>query len=454
MGTAFLKCGGWVSQIGFLLAVLPIGTGRTVKVLGATIIIVFGLLGASALAADIPAPVKAAPQAPAPASWWDAVKFSGYLDGGITFNPSDPSNGINFGHLFTDKANEPLLNQFVLTLERPLDPKATGYDFGFKFQGMYGSDARYTHFLGEFDKAITDRSQIDIVEANALVHLPWLTAGGIDVKMGQFVTLEGAETIDPRTNLLYSHTYIFNFGIPFKHTGVVATAHANSVVDIMGGITTGVNTTIGCCMGDNNHAPAFHGGFGLNLLNGALTVSATTHIGPENADEPAVRAACECDPNRALRYLNDITITWKVNDKLSLITDLNYIRDDGFHASGGGVAQYIAYKIDDVFKIVGRAEIWADPNAFFVNAFPGNLDFVNSELGLPATVISGGKTTYGALTLGLNITPSVPKTFEGLTIRPEIRYDTSLNGTAPFADGTKSSQLTFGGDIVVPFSML
>src|SRR6266851_4749908 len=110
------------------------------------------------------------------------------------------------------------------------------------------------------------------------------------------------------------------------------------------------------------------------------------------------------------------------SDKLALMTDLNYIRDDGFRASGGGVAQYFGYKIDDVFKLVGRAEIWADPQAFFVNAFPGNLDFVNAELGLPATVVSGGKTTYGALTLGLNITPAVPKggLIKAVIFRPEI----------------------------------
>jgi uncharacterized membrane protein YadS len=49
---------------------------------------------------------------------------------------------LNWGHLFTDKANTPLLNQTILTVQRPLDPKATDYDFGFKGQLMYGSDAR------------------------------------------------------------------------------------------------------------------------------------------------------------------------------------------------------------------------------------------------------------------------------------------------------------------------
>ena len=72
------------------------------------------------------APARADDQPPpaAPASWADGIKFSGHIDAGITFNPDDPQNGINFGHLFTDRANTPLLNQFMLTLERDLDPSA------------------------------------------------------------------------------------------------------------------------------------------------------------------------------------------------------------------------------------------------------------------------------------------------------------------------------------------
>jgi hypothetical protein len=238
----------------------------------------------------------------------------------------------------------------------------------------------------------------------------------------------------------------------------MTTTHVNSWLDIYAGIDTGVNTTFGNSFncfncGDNNKGVAFHGGIGLNLFNGALTILATTHIGPENPNVSAVVLA-GVNPNRDLRYLNDITITWKVNDKLTLITDLNYIRDDGFDVSGYGVAQYVAYTVNDQLKIVARGEIWRDNEGFFVAAFPGNLDFVRFAHGNPiATAISGGATTYGALTFGLNIKPPVPKEIEGLVIRPEIRYDASLNGSTPFAAGTKSSQFTFGGDIIVPFKI-
>lgn len=413
----------------------------------------------SAVASDLP---TKAPKA-APLSWWDTLSITGHVEAGVTANAANPANGINFGHLFTDRANSLMLNQALITIQRPLDPKATGYDSGFKFQAMYGSDARYTHFLGEFDQSISARNQFDIVEAHAVFHTPWLTAGGMDIKVGQYVTLEGAEVIYAPDNALYSHSYIFNFGIPFKHTGIMTTTHVNPLLDIYAGIDTGVNTTFGNSFncfncGDNNKAVAFHGGIGLNLLDGKLTILATTHIGPENPNVTATVLA-GVNPNTALRYLNDVTIIWKATDKLTLTTDLNYIRENGFNASGGGVAQYIGYQINDVFKIVGRAEVWRDSGNvangfFFVNAFPGNLDFVKSEHGNPtALVIGGSRTTYGALTAGLNIKPPVAKPIEGLVIRPEIRYDTSMNGTTPFGAGTKKSQFTFGGDIIVPFTL-
>ena len=102
------------------------------------------------------------------------------------------------------------------------------------------------------------------------------------------------------------------------------------------------------------------------------------------------------------------------------------------------------------------AEIWRDNQGFFVCAFPGNFDFVNAEFGRPNGSYCGGVTTYGAVTVGLNITPSVPTNPLGIKqiiMRPEIRYDTSLNNTTPFATGTKGSQFTFGGDIIVPFTV-
>jgi hypothetical protein len=367
-------------------------------------------------------------------------KIYGWAESGFTANPASPNDHQNFGRLFDDRSNEPLLNQAAITLERTLSATASDFSWGLKLQFIYGSDSRFIHSLGLFDRITDDILQPDISEAYLNLHLPVLTSGGLDLKLGKFVTLEGAETIDPRTNVFYSHSYIFNFGIPFNHTGALATLHASKAVDLYAGITRGVNTSLE----DNNDSVAFDGGVGLNLLDGGFTLLATTHIGPETPDN-----------NHDYRYLNDITIVARPTKQLTLITDLNYIYDAAADATGYGMAQYLTYTFNDLISIGVRGEIWRDADNFYVAQFADNDDLVDSLRGgnvtLDPRTVTGGDTTYGAITLGLTIKPPAPKPLTGCLIRPEVRYDHSLNGTHPFNDSTDRDQFTAGVDVIFSF---
>jgi hypothetical protein len=368
-------------------------------------------------------------------------KLYGWIEGGITGNPDAPVDSHNFGHLFTDRANEPLLNQVVITGERALDPNATGFDWGFKAQFMYGSDARYIHSLGMMDLTTNDRVQPDFPEVYASAHIPIPATGGLDLKLGKFVTLEGAETIDPRTNVFYSHTYIFNFGIPFNNTGFQSVLHVNKYLDLYAGINRGVNTSIQ----DNNHSIAFEGGIGLNLLDGNLTTLAITHVGPETPHN-----------NHDWRYLNDITTTWKITKNFTSITDLNLIYDAGVDAYGYGGAQYFTYAVNDWLQLGVRGEIWRDDKGFYVAQFRANNDFIHIERGdnipFDPSNLGGGETTYFAITGGVTIKPPVPKPLAGLLIRPEVRYDRSLTDRfKPFEQNTSRDQWTIGFDAILEF---
>ena len=377
------------------------------------------------------------PASPTPAP---RFKISGWIDSGITFNPASPRDNQNFGRFFDDRTNEPMLNQLVINFERALAPQPGEFDWGFKLQFMYGSDARFIHSLGLFsDTAATSILQPDLVEAYLNLHFPVITEGGLDLKLGKFVTLEGAETIDPHTNFFYSHTYIFNFGIPFNHTGALATWHATSHLNLVAGLTRGVNTSID----DNNDSVAFDGGIGLDLNESKLVISAATHIGPETPNN-----------NHDQRYLNCITTTWKITDKLTSITDLNFAHDDGADADGYGVAQYFTYTINSWLTAGVRGEIWRDDKGFYVVSFANDHDPMRALEGEPTIdprTVGGGKTTYGAVTVGVNIKPSMPKPIAGLTIRPELRYDRSLNGTQPFNDSSDRDQFTAGIDCILTF---
>lgn len=366
-------------------------------------------------------------------------KISGWIDSGATFNPDDPNDRQNFGRLFDDRSNEPMLNQVVVSFDRALAPEPGKFDWGFRAQFMYGSDARVIHSLGILDRTTDNILQPDVVEAYLLLHFPIFTEGGLDLKAGKFVTLEGAETIDPRTNFFYSHTYIFNFGIPFNHTGALATLHVNKALDLIGGVTRGVN--IGT--DDNNDSLAFHGGLALTLNEGKFVVAASTHIGPETPHN-----------DHDLRYLNAITTTWKISDKLTSITDLNYALDEVIGAQAYGVAQYFTYAVNSWLSAGVRGEIFRDEDGFYVVSFADNRDAMRALRGNPTIdprTVGGGKTTYGAITAGVNIKPPMPKLLTGLTIRPEVRYDRALTDTRPFNDSRDRDMITFGLDAILTF---
>ena len=370
-------------------------------------------------------------------------KLYGWIEAGITGNTDAPTDNHNFGHLFTDRANEALLNQASIVGERTLDPNATGFDWGFKVWFMYGSDSRYTKSLGFMDLSTNDRVQPDFPEISASFHLPIITAGGLDLKLGKYQDPMSAETVDPRNNVFYSHSYIFNFGIPGNYLGGLATLHVNKYLDVYAGINRGVNTSFD----DNNNSIAFEGGIGLNLLDGNLTTLALTHIGPEDFHN-----------NHDYRYLNDITTTWKVTKAFTSVTDLNLVYDS---IAGGqyayGVAQYFTYAVNDWLILGMRGEVFRDERGFYVAQFRANNGFIHAERGetqdsLDPSSLGGGKTTYFAITGGVTIKPPLPKPFAGLLIRPEVRYDRALTDQfKPFKQNTSRDQVTIGADLVLEF---
>jgi hypothetical protein len=438
--------------------------------------------------------------------WIDTLTIDGFLDGGLALNPALPQNGINFGHYYTDRANTPQFNQGVITIQRPLSQNPDRIDYGFKFQGLIGSDARYTEFLGQFEYAIHNRIQPTIVEANLQAHLPILTSSGVDVKIGQFVTYSGVEVYPAKDNYFYTHSFSYNFG-PFLHTGAMATTAVNDWLTIYAGITTGIDTFIGW-PGDNNNSPSFHGGLSASLLNGDLTVMAITHSGPENPDvrDPygvgwpngvvgGIPAQCACNPTYTWRYYNNLMATWKVTDRLTLVTDMSYYRDDGWNpvsvtglpsnalqtlgnmlgfdstlvpqraqgVDGYGVAQYIIYKWSELLRFGARIDFWRDNNNFFAAAYPGYFDNVNVIHGFPAPLVisrpAGQGTSYLALTAGVTITPKIEQFpgLSGIMLRPEIRWDSVLSGSPAFFTSNiarnSRSQGLFLMDVIVPFAI-
>jgi len=439
-------------------------TWLTATLLASVALPAFAQTPAPAPAAATPAPVPEPVAAPASTGLViEGIKLSGQIQAGFMMNPFRPSTGLNFGQLMTDRANSGALNQILLTAEKKIDTTSTEFQWGFKLQGMYGTDARYTQYLGVMNNVFPNsRYQFDIVEANVQFRLP-IFAGGMDLKAGMYSTPIGYETIDPATNLFYSHSYIFQFGLPFKHTGLLTTSYVSDTVAVYAGVDTGANTTMGP-LGDNNGAIGGIAGLGLTLMDGKLTILGLSHFGPENATRAL--SPLGVNANGKWRFFNDIVVTYKATEALTLVTEANWIREtynalNGKPANGFGLAQYASYALTDTVSLNARAEVWRDDNNFFVASFAGNNDPVRFQQGLPTrrTVYAapGTNTTYGSLTLGVTWKPELPTSIATLAIRPEIRWDHALTSNRPFNanaltnTGGTNDNFTFGADIVLTF---
>ncbi len=102
--------------------------------------------------------------------------------------------------------------------------------------------------------------------------------------------------------------------------------------------------------------------------------------------------------------------------------------------------------------------------AFYVASFAENDDALDVLRGggvtLDPRTVGGGRTTYAAITLGVNIKPPVPKVnikppvpkpLTGFVVRPELRYDRALTNTRPFNDSSDRDQFTASVDFILTF---
>jgi hypothetical protein len=365
------------------------------------------------------------------------VKVSGYLYNGFTFNPSSPKDRQNFGRLFDDRANAYRLNQLMVTVEQAVDHDEC-FDWGFKTQFGIGSDTRFTHTTGTLEDVTLTSVQPGVNELTATIH--WKAGIDWDLKVGQFPSLCGLESIDPTGNVLYSHTYIFNFGVPFEHTGAMLFAQVHPSLQLMLGIDRGVNTGLD----DNNDELALHAAVIGKLFDDALSFTLATHYGAENPD--SYGPLFGIDPDGDKRFIIDLAATWQVNKCWKLMGDFNYGHEEAALGVGGtspewyGAAAYVVYSATKQVDFVLRGEWFRDNDGFAVTQFAENddlLDIQNGILtGLDPRTVGGGPTSYYALTFGVNYRPC-----DSLLLQSEIRYDYA-GSTTPFDDSTSDDQLT------------
>lgn len=205
----------------------------------------------------------------------------------------------------------------------------------------------------------TTRDDIDVQQAYIWYTCPMTN---ITFKTGKFVTMHGAEVIEPWDNWNFSRGFLFGYAIPFTHTGIMGSYVFNDMVSTSLGVVNGWDN-----VEDNNTGKSFHGNLTLTPVSWA-TFAINGMVGPEQEDE-----------NGNLRGLLDLVLTVKPEPmpKLTLMFNYDYgtegdvpvfaedvLTGETFIASSAdatwqGFAAYAKYDLTEKVNVALRGE-WFD----------------------------------------------------------------------------------------------
>ncbi len=348
------------------------------------------------------------------------ITYGGWIEAGITAN--DRGFTTNNGNLpvnFNDKSNGAQMNQLWAYVERATDTGGCGWDFGFRFDYVFGTDGPDTQAFGDTG---WDNGWNSSAEYGSAIPQLYATVAYNDltVKIGHFFTIIGYEVVPAPDNFFYSHALTMLYGEPFTHTGVLAEYAYNDRVTLYGGWVQGWDSGFN----NANSADMFIGGIGLGLTDNVTLTYATT-VG-DFGDGTAGAGT------QGGLYMHSIVLDWAINDRLTYVLH----HDLGSNSQAGGntvewysLANYLLYDINCCWAAGLRFEWFNDVDGARVANNGG-----------------AGPGDYYEVTAGLNYKPHA-----NLTVRPEVRYDWFNGAGQPYAGGTGSNLLTFGADLILTF---
>lgn len=322
----------------------------------------------------------------------NALGMSIYLQGGITYNDKASAGDVNDLRVFDKKADSFMLDLMQVVFAK--DPTAS--TLGFKVKVSAGETARSIHSTGLASSAGDD--PFDITEAYVSYLAP--IGKGMRIDYGKMVTFFGAEVIEAIDNPNYSRSFLFNYAIPFTHTGVKASYAFSDQVNASLHVVNGWDNST-----DNNKAKCVGLSIGLtpsDKISGYINYM----TGPEQTAN-----------SRDNRSLLDLVATIKPIKPLSIILNYDNATEEklaaGSDAKWTGVAAIVKYEFSDTYSLAVRGESFDDKD--------------------------GVRTGTAQKLTEVTVTPEI-KTASGLIVRPEYRHDSSDKQS--FADGTKKSQDT------------
>lgn len=168
------------------------------------------------------------------------IRAFGWVESGHTY-ASSGSGQLSVQPRQNQFGNEFLLNQIGLVIQKPLDQDR--FDLGWNVRYFAGADAALGQPAGGIgDPVDNDRFSHDFRDLYVSAHLPILTEGGMNVKVGRMNTIIGYNGFLAPYRPLYSSDYQFFYSQDGAFTGFLTQLVVNDRLDFWNGMTLGANT--------------------------------------------------------------------------------------------------------------------------------------------------------------------------------------------------------------------
>lgn len=287
---------------------------------------------------------------------------SGFTVGGWTqlgYHSNNTPLSQNFDDLlaFNDLPDQLNLHQQYLYFGKDADGSDGNWDWGFRTDVMYGTDAQKTQAFGNPGAANRGFGSFDA----SLDHgyygwaIPQAYAeidnGDHNIKVGHFYTVVGYEVVTAPDNFFYSHALTMFNSEPFTHTGVLSTYTGIDGITLYNGWTAGWDTGFDNTLGGSNYL----GGIGFDVTDN-LSITYITTYGNFGAR----------DGGQDDSYSHSIVATASLTDRLDYVFQSDLVGIDPVADNGDligsndqvGVNQYLFYALNDVVRLGGRMEWW------------------------------------------------------------------------------------------------
>jgi hypothetical protein len=351
------------------------------------------------------------------------------------------------------------LEQQILRVERMPDTVQQEHnDWGFRVTMLYGIDARYTVADGWYPASgqVLGQNKLyswDPVECYGVYYIPKIgdhkLLDGLVIKFGRFISPSDIEAQLAPDNYLWTHSQMFTVD-NYTQTGILASLKLNPQWMIQAGISSGDDIAPW-----NRAAIPTAEAF---LRWQSKTNNDSLYWSLNAINNGHFRLADKDNGNLGHDNLQQFNVVWahRFSRRIHMQTEGYYLYEinalEGGTVVSGTPRPYFMATGPGAY-LHGLSQAWGVVN--YTNIKITDRDYISIRpidfLGDPRGERTGFPTTYTTWTVGW-----CHRFNDLLSIRPEIRYERSLNShngvpVTPYDNGTRMFQFTFGADLIQRF---